>query len=118
MNVQQGTTEEKRAHAKKRAEQRHGLTLNRYDLNEMRNHIVRSKAFCVERQSIDRAKFYIVFRGKEMVVVYSRRHKTIVTLLPPGCPEEKIGRRMAEERKRLSEEKANKQKGESNANHQ
>lgn len=105
MKIQQGTTEQKKAHAKKRALERHGLTLNRYDMAEIKNHIANSKAICVSRESIDRARFYTVFRGKEMVVIYSRRHKTIVTVLPPGCKEEEMGRKVLADRKRWAEEK-------------
>ena len=109
MKVQQGTTEQKKKHAKKRAMERHDLTLNRQDMAEIRDQIDKSKAICVSRQSIDRAKFYLIFKDKEIVVVYSKRHKTIVTVLPSGCPEEEMGRKVIEDRKRWADERAKKE---------
>lgn len=83
MSKPRGTTEEKRAHAKRRAMERHGVHLNRIDLIKIREMIGSNKAKFVERQSADRAVFLIQYKEAEMVCVYSSRHKTIVTIFPP-----------------------------------
>lgn len=103
MNWQQGTKQEKQEHAKRRAAERHLLTLSDQDLREIKNRIQDGTAIFVSRQTGDRSRFYLVFRGTEIVVAYSKRHKTVVTVFPPGCKEEVIGREKTAQKKQKSE---------------
>ncbi len=83
MQKPRGTTIEKRAHAKRRALERHGVSLNRFDLLAIREMIDKSKAKFIERQSADRTVWLINYKDVEMVGIYSRRHGTLVTVFPP-----------------------------------
>jgi hypothetical protein len=83
MGKPRGTTVEKRAHAKRRALERHGVNLNKADLLAIREMIDKSKAKFIERQSADRTVWLINYKDAEMVGIYSRRHGTLVTVFPP-----------------------------------
>lgn len=76
-----------RNHAKQRALERYELDLNRQDLEVMRLMIQRPELHkdhitFVERQTVDRTVWLIKYKEKELKVVYSKRHKSIVTVLP------------------------------------
>ena len=76
-----------RAHAKRRANQRYGLSLNRDKLNAMVRLIQEGKCTFIERQSNRVTVFSLLFEGLTFPVVYDKQRKTIVTVLPPEALE-------------------------------
>jgi hypothetical protein len=73
-------TEALRRHTKRRALQRHGLTLNRHDLRELAS--LARTGIHLDRRSNRVSKKRIEFRGRTLDVVYDHDRKTIVTVLP------------------------------------
>lgn len=71
-----------RSHAKRRAFERYGMSLNRKDIDEMVHQIQSGKAIFIEKQSIRVSKFAVVVRDTKMVAIYDKVRKTIVTVLP------------------------------------
>lgn len=76
-----------RKHAKRRAFERFNVSLNRKDLIRMVDAIHKNRAVVVEKQS-HRITVFLFPNGWDKVtnafrVVYDRKRKTIVTLLPP-----------------------------------
>lgn len=76
-----------RNHAKQRALERYNIDLNRQDLETIRLMIQRPELHkdhitFVERQTIDRTVWLVKYKEKQLKVVYSKRHKSIVTVLP------------------------------------
>lgn len=76
-----------RNHAKRRALERYEIELNWQDLEAIRRMIQRSglhkeQIVFVERQTIDRTVWLVKYKEKKLKVVYSKRHKSIVTVLP------------------------------------
>ena len=70
-------------HAKRRAKERFGLDLNKRDLLCIRDLIQSGQAQFVERQTLDRTLWAVTWQDKILHVVYSKRHKSIVTVLYP-----------------------------------
>jgi hypothetical protein len=69
-------------HAKRRALERYGLSLNRKSYGELVKIIQSGKALFLERQSNRISIFSLTYQEKQLKCVYdSHRHK-IVTLLP------------------------------------
>lgn len=72
-----------RIHAKRRAEQRFGLTLSRADLNELVRQIQRGEAEFLARESNRVSRFRVRVRGASAEVIYDKQRKNIVTFFPP-----------------------------------
>jgi hypothetical protein len=71
-----------RRHAKLRAQERYGLSLNRIDLREIAGLIQQGKAVFLRRQSLRVSHWLVEVGGKSARVVYDRKRKTVVTFLP------------------------------------
>lgn len=69
------------AHALRRASQRLGLTLNESDLHKVIKDIQSGKYKCVEVQSNRVSKFKVTIKEVEVVAVYDKLRKTLVTFL-------------------------------------
>jgi hypothetical protein len=72
-----------RAHAKRRLQERYGLTVNRHDLRDMVALIQGGHARMIERQSHRVTVWDLTFHGKEIRVVYDNLRKVVVTALLP-----------------------------------
>lgn len=70
-----------RNHTKKRANQRFGLSLTTQDTRLIRQLIRDGKSEFVSRTSLDRSLHRVTYQGEVMIVVYSKRHSEIVTVL-------------------------------------
>lgn len=71
-----------RRHAQRRARGRYGVHLNRADLDAMVRQIQAGKATFLRRQSGRVSLFAVDMQGLRVPVVYDRKRKTIVTVLP------------------------------------
>lgn len=71
-----------RAHAKKRALERYGITANRRTLREWVETIQAGRATPIRKVSNRVSIFEIEHAGQPVRVVYDRERKTIVTCLP------------------------------------
>lgn len=69
-------------HAKKRAEQRYGVTLNRHGLRDLVEDIRSGRAQFVERQSNRITLWFVQLGDKTARAVYDKQRGTIVTFLP------------------------------------
>src|SRR4030042_100947 len=70
-----------RAHGKRRIAERCGILLNHKLLLELVENIQKGRYKFVDRQSQRVTRFQATIEGREMIIVYDRRHKTIVTVL-------------------------------------
>lgn len=70
-----------RKHAKARAIQRYAVLLTSKDLLNIRDLIQSGKAQFLEHMTLDRGLFQVEYKERVMKVIYSKRHKTIVTVL-------------------------------------
>ena len=68
-------------HAKRRAFERYGLTLNRDSYGEMVKIIQSGKATCINKLSNRTKTFYVPFQGKVYKVAYDNKSHKIVTFL-------------------------------------
>lgn len=73
-----------RIHAKRRALHRFGLELNTGDLKAIVEKIQNNKAKFVSRDSLRISKFQVEVDGKQVVCVYDKQRKEIVTFLTLG----------------------------------
>ena len=73
-------------HAKGRAFERYGLSINDQDLQEISSSIQSGKATHIFRQSNRVSIFKLVFKEKDIQVVYDSKRKTIVTFIPLDGP--------------------------------
>ena len=71
-----------RIHAKRRLEERFGLTINRHQMRELVQQIHAGRAEHLETQSNRISIKVVSFQGKKFAVVYDGKRKTIVTFLP------------------------------------
>lgn len=71
-----------RVHAKRRARERFGLTLNRHDLRAVVRDIQAARAEHVCRQSLRVSIWRVVIGGKAMLAAYDNKRKTVATLMP------------------------------------
>lgn len=71
-----------RAHAKRRAEQRYGIRMNRDVLRQLIAQIQAGKARVLERQSLRVSVLELCIDGNPVPLVYDYKRKTIVTFLP------------------------------------
>lgn len=76
-------SELQREHAKKRAMERYGLTLNREQYGELVKKIQRGNARLMQKQSLRVSVWEIEIRGFKVLVVYDKKRHNIVTFLPP-----------------------------------
>ena len=74
-------------HAKRRAQERHGLQLNKRALREIVEQIRSNKARFIVRSSHRAKVFAVMVNGKEIAVVYDNKSHTIVTFLPEDARE-------------------------------
>ena len=71
-----------RIHAKRRASQRYGITLNKYQYREISKMIMKGQEFVLSRPSLARTIYLIEYMGKQMKVVYDKKRHQVVTFLP------------------------------------
>lgn len=74
-----------RRHAKQRALERYGVTLNRHQLREL-SRLIQLNHTSVRflwKESNRVSHFALTFNEQRYIVVYDRQRKTIVTFLPP-----------------------------------
>ena len=71
-----------RLHAKRRADERYGLTLNRAALEAMAREIRAGRSTPLGRQTHRTSLHLVTVDGETVRVVYDRNRKTIVTCLP------------------------------------
>lgn len=79
-----------RTHARNRASQRYGLSLNRTDLESIGRLITHGHSPLLSRASGRVATYLVQYRGQRMPVVYDEIRSTVVTVLPEqpkGVPE-------------------------------
>jgi len=69
-----------RRHVKRRALERFGWTLNRHDLSFLRNLIRSGEATLIEKQSNRIGLYKTEYRDQEIVLVYDKNRKLIVSL--------------------------------------
>lgn len=70
-------------HAKQRATERYGVRVNRAKFHELCNKIKSGKARYIRKATNTR----IICEVDNMIVVYSKKTKKIVTFLPANCYE-------------------------------
>lgn len=75
-------THSERIHAKRRAQERFGLELNRHQLRELVKQIQSGKAEHVETQSNRVSIKRVKFEGSFYTVAYDKNRQTIITFLP------------------------------------
>ncbi len=71
-----------RVHAKKRALERFGVTLNRHQLRSVVESIRSGRALFLERQSLARTLWLVDLLGQPARAVYGKSRGEIVTFLP------------------------------------
>lgn len=74
-----------RIHAKRQAQRRYNVVLNTEDLAHLVNLIRDGQALFVARKSLRVSCWKVSFEGREMVVLYDKQRKAIVTFLPANC---------------------------------
>lgn len=79
-----------RIHAKKRAEERFGIQLNKSKRKELIKMILNGNARHLEKISNRLSKFRVKFEDTLMDLVYDKSRKNIVTFLLPEWHEEKL----------------------------
>jgi len=78
-------TQALRIHAKRQAQLRYNVALSSEDLSRMVNMIRDGRALFVVRKSLRVSCWKVFLEGREMVVLYDRQRKAIVTFLPSDC---------------------------------
>ncbi len=71
-----------RIHAKRRAEERYGVTLNKHDYKEISKSIMRGEQAVLKRQSLARTIYLIDYQGQQLKAVYDKKRHQVVTFLP------------------------------------
>lgn len=74
-------------HAKRRAAERHGMNLNKFDLKSARSQIQSGQAKFIERKSLRVTVWVVALQGKEVPVLYDKKSHSIVTVLPTDARE-------------------------------
>jgi len=74
-------------HAKRRAAERHGLALNKFDFKQAREQIQTGKAVFLERKSLRVTAWMVNLGGKDVPVIYDKKSHSVVTCLPEGAKE-------------------------------
>ena len=75
------------AHAKKRAEERYGVNLNKHARREIVQMIKSQQADFVSKQSNNRSLWRVTYQGEPLNVVYDRQRGTMCTVLPKDAKE-------------------------------
>lgn len=75
------------AHAKKRAEERYGLDLNKQARNEIVEMIQTNQAKFVGKQSNTRTLWQVSYQEQNLNVVYDKARSTMCTVLPTYAAE-------------------------------
>lgn len=70
-------------HAFRRGAQRYGVFLSEESFAELVDQIQTGRGEFVERQSKRVSKWQVQYDGTPMTVIYDKKRKTIVTVLPP-----------------------------------
>lgn len=70
-----------RNHTKRRANERFNLNLTSQDTRLIRQLIRDGKSEFIRSTSLDRKLHRVTYQGETMIVVYSKRHNEIVTVL-------------------------------------
>ena len=76
-----------RVHATRRAYERYGLDLHRRDIDALVRMIQRGNGVCIGKSSNRVTLWELEYAGNRLPVVYDRKRKTIVTVLPDTKPE-------------------------------
>jgi hypothetical protein len=71
-----------RAHARRRARERYGVSLTKPSFHAIVQQIQNGKATFLGRTSLRVTEWIVPFEGAKLRVVYDRKRKTIVTCLP------------------------------------
>lgn len=72
-----------RVHAKRRAQSRYGLTINKFRRRQIICLVQGRKGVFLKEHSKRVSEWKIVFEGKELRLLYDRNRKEIITFLPP-----------------------------------
>lgn len=75
------------AHAKKRAEERYGLNLNKEARHEIVQMIQKNQAEFVGKQSNNRTLWRVTYQDQPLNVVYDKARSTMCTVLPKEAHE-------------------------------
>ncbi len=78
-------TEALLVHAKRQALARYGIDLKNEELRHLVNIIRMGGAEFIERKSLRVSCWRVAYRGFNMVVLYDRSRRSIVTFLPADC---------------------------------
>lgn len=79
------------AHAKKRAEERYGLNLNKEARHEIVQRIQANQAEFVGKQSNNRSLWRVQYQDQSLNVVYDKARSTLCTVLPKEAAEFQAG---------------------------
>lgn len=71
-----------RVHAKRRAAERYGIELNRFELAELSERLATGNGLQLQRQNDAKAVYLVDVKGVDVVVVYSRKTRQPATFLP------------------------------------
>lgn len=74
-------------HAKVRAYERYGIRLNRESYRELCGQIKRGASEFVSKTSNDRSVHRVELDGVKLNVVWSKKRRRIITVLPENCVE-------------------------------
>jgi hypothetical protein len=87
VSVEKKTPKILNAHAKKRAEERYGLNLNKEARHEIVSKIQTNQAEFVGKQSNNRSLWRVPYQDQSLNVVYDKARSTMCTLLPKEAAE-------------------------------
>lgn len=77
-------------HAKHRAAERYALALTRRDLEAIVALIRDGRVIASQRLTCSKSVKLIEYQGRRLVLLYSKRHREIVTFLPADCREARL----------------------------
>jgi len=79
------------AHTKKRAEERYGVSLNKYARREIVQMIQSNQAEFVAKHSNNRTLWKVPYQNETLNVVYDKQRQTLCTVLPKDAAEFQMG---------------------------
>lgn len=79
------------AHAKKRAEERYGISLNKEARHEIVGMIQSNRAEFIGKQSNNRSLWRVQYQDQSLNVVYDKARSTMCTVLPKEAQEFQAG---------------------------
>jgi hypothetical protein len=94
-----------KAHLRKRAEQRYGLSLGKEAVREINSKIQNNQAEFVERQSYSRSLWKVEHGGQVLNVVYNNNLHTACTVLPRNATQFQVKPPVAPEPQPLIQQK-------------